>query len=219
MNHEIKPDPLFQKYLLPEYVHEANLAGKPFSIAFHHTDIADFTINDALYIHGERFEIPELVNKSITIFIGYAVSDAFAAFNNNGSLVGTVCILLEGQLLKSYKQIGSIRVDNGRLQLANGDFSKHIEALLEKNKIAETEELFDLLKSGDIPDASLSNIEETYFSYGGVLDSINFIDIDSGYGDGTYPVYLAFNKNEKPCALYIDFLLFDRPDIIEKMIR
>lgn len=212
-------NPIFQRYLLTDYVHSANLAGQEFSIPLYHTVVADLPIIDKLYLNSEAFDIPELAGKSHEIFVGYAVSEAFLKMNSRGVLAGCVCILISQKLMHSFKAIGQIRVDTGRIQLANKDFTAQVQLLMQKHDLDEPEELFDGIRNGDLEGIQITNEVTTDLSYAATLDDMCYAEVDSGYGDGTYPVYVGYDKEGKIGSVYIDFLLFSRNDVIEQMLR
>ncbi len=195
----MKTNPLFQQYFVPNYIHKITSSNTEYSFEFANVVVADLPIQEQLYIQGTVYSVPELVQKIHSIHIGYAISELFVSMSANGNLVGTVAILLNQKPLASYEQIGEVRVDGGKVQLANGDLSSYGSI-------------------DDVDAAKVSQVEKTVFSYAGIVDSISFVEVQAGYGDGTYPIYLAKDTEGVPCALYIDFLLFDRPDILEKLI-
>ncbi len=189
----MEKQPLFEKYFMPNTSYHAKLIDVEFDFNFQNTWVVDIPFSGKLYIQDRVFDLPQISKKILPLSIGCVVSEAYIPMNPNGVLVGAVGIHIESTGLSRFEKIGSVRVDSGMLQVSNIDVSS----------------------------IDRSMFKETYsdeYSHVHEIDGKVVVDISAGFGDGEYPVYVAYGSDNTVCAIYVDFLLFDRPDVVEKLI-
>lgn len=183
-------------------------------------------------------EVPVSVEHAL-ISIVRVTSPLFAQFNSTNTLIGAVKIVASGisstsdvginsvdESKLTYTKAGTVRVESGMLQIATANF----QDVCEQAQIAFNEQndpsadFYDKFEKSEIPGFTFEKLNSSEVSTtiritanGGAGIAMS-VDIQSGYGDGEYPVTVGVNEKGETCVVYIDFMLFDRNDIIERII-
>jgi hypothetical protein len=215
--------PLFEKYFTPNLAYKGKLIDKEFDFLFQHTWVVDIPFAGSLYMQSEKFDLPQFTVDKFALSIGCSLSEAYRPLTRTGLLVGSVCLCINDKPLKRYEKIGSVRVDSGRLQVATGDLTARIEAIMKEANIEDGGDFFEELKDGELkkkcPNIQFKEIFEDDLTYVAELDGITYVDIKAGYGDGEYPIYVAYDEDDQARAIYVDFLLFERADMMEWLVQ
>ena len=100
------------------------------------------------------------------------------------------------------KLVGTCGVDSGLIFIGDPCYFKHCEAFCDPDKWSENKQLHPVDKDGkfvdDLPKQFYSDKKRDWQFPMGVLTSTNF-------GDGQYPVYVTFDKDNRPTKLEIKF--------------
>ncbi|MEN9604969.1 MAG: hypothetical protein RJB39_654 [Candidatus Parcubacteria bacterium] len=210
------------EHILPDYfkegfVYDKHMIDKPASFIFTTHKLGTLPFNTDINIHGVSYLAKKNLSiKNVTVDIAVAQSDFFKSFRPSGSLVAGVRIMLSDARPEILEQKDDIRVDDGQFIVCEFDYVKHSREVEEAHHVGEN--LYEMLEGEGIAGVSYTKTGDDYHQLLN-LDGHMSMEIDAGYGDGTYPLWFAYDKDGSLCAMYIDFLLFERFDIIEKIIQ
>lgn len=208
-------NPTLDSYFKESFEQNIKFIDQEHSVRFDYVDIGTLNNTGAVLIDKQEFSI-NCSNKELQVQAGYAVTSIFQRFDAQGVMISVARILLSEHEVDRFEEVGRVRVDSGRLELASGNLIEITEELKSKYKVEE-EELFQKIEEGQLPDISFVIGNQNDYAIEIALNGAKLIQVNSGYGDGEYPIYFAYSK-EVLSAIYIDFLLFERADIIEKLI-
>jgi hypothetical protein len=181
----------------------------------------------------QNIYIPLAATPASTVGIEYALaqSEHFRTFNQSaGELVAFVRIILKPadqsadrtaalrwEEAKGYfegrgeRSTNKMRIDGGALQIADPKYVAEVESLFEQ--YSDMESFDDLIaKAADPstnPPISFEYFAKTERSRGSRVNGFEAIDIDSGFGDGTYPIYAGYDADDVLAQIVCDFRLMD----------
>lgn len=185
-------------------------------------------------IHGE-VTIPQPNKRASALHIVCVgvTGDVFSYFRPNNTLIGAVKIVFvhesnagenttpidESKL--TFTEIGTVRVDSSMVQVATSGFQKLCEDADQslENSGGDPAEFLEKLQSSEIPGFTSAKSDDTGYSSVTTVNDESSVDISAGYGDGQYPLVLGVDEKGDTQVVYIDFLLFQRVDIIERIIK
>lgn len=217
--------PLFLEYFKENFVHKTSMIDVPVNIKFLTKKAGTLNFTTDININGAGYlSKKNIVAGKVDVDIAVANSDFFNTFNKNGDLVSALRLTLSKGEAVRFEKRQDIRVDGGQFIVCDLDFVAHIGELQTKAGLGQdadygTPDVYDLLQEGRIPGSSLTVGLVTEHSQELIVDDRRTVEINSGYGDGTYPLYLAYDVGDNLLAAYVDFLLFERHDVLEQIIE
>ncbi len=180
-------------------------------------------------------QVPQSNQKASKLHIVCAgvTGDVFGYFRPNNTLIGAVKIVFVRESNTSenttpideskltFTEIGTVRVDSSMVQVATSGFQKLCEEADQslENSGGDPAEFLEKLQSSEILGFTSTKSDDTGYSSVTTVNTESSVDISAGYGDGQYPVLVGVDEKGDTQIVYIDFLLFQRVDIIERIIK
>ncbi len=155
------------------------------------------------------------------ISVAITESDVFKKFNTEGKV--SIAVKLKAKESKDATQAfvdesASIRVDGGSLFVGAENSNQKME---EKEDEFFGEDENDMKDFGEeLAQGRVKGVEQGVkndFAHELIIDDVHATNIFSGYGDGTYDLWCGADEEGNIVELIIDFKVFERNDVIEKM--
>ena len=189
--------------------------------------IAEFQTKKSLKIQGEIDVSQNTEEGTLGVFCAEAASDVLKNINADSKLPAAIRFDFgavdssgaDNQPL-TFHSAGVARVDSGMLNVATSEFQSTIEQAEEayENSNDDSSDFTESLESSKIPGFKFTHTEINSFVLKNQINDEESLDIVSGYGDGEYPVFLGKDSQGVVRVVYIDFMLFDRPDVVEQLL-
>jgi len=218
--------PLFLEFFKKDFVFSTKMIDVPASFAFTSLNAGSLNFTTDINIHGSGYLSKKNIKpQEVSVEIAVATSSFFTPFNQRGALVAALKITFSEKEPMAFERRADIRVDDGRFIVCDLDYVSHIAELQTKMSLPsekedyEDEDIYDLLVQGKVSGSNFSTGILTRHSQELVVDEKKAIEVNAGYGDGTYPLWFGYDADGNISAVYVDFKLFDRHDVIEQIIN
>lgn len=208
----------FDQYFKSGFTETIEFGEQKYPITFRSIFAGNLHTEKKIAFQGKLFPKEDLKQSVFPIDFALAKNELFQKFNpSNLELVSHIRIICKETTPISWlpafedTEKTEVRVDGGYINIAHPQYVEVMKAI--KKQHPEIEEFADIVKLAFDPNTNppiqFETLEDTGYSTFRKINEYESMDIESGFGDGTYTVYKGLDEEGDVCRLVCDLKVND----------
>lgn len=204
----------FDQYFKSGSTDKVQFGDTAYEVTFRSLFAGTIHLNSKVAVQGKDFPEEDLSGTSFPVDIAIAKHNLFEKFNpEHRELVSFVRIICKDSTPVIWKtacnetDASMVRVNTGYLNISHPNYVLEMKEI--KKLHPEIEEFADIVKLAfdptTNPPINFETLEDTGYTSFRKINGYESMDIESGFGDGTYTIYKGMDEKGDVCRIVCDF--------------